>query len=95
MAPTQSQIGSWLAEIRELREMTQKQAGDFLQKDPQQVSKWERGEKKMSAESFLALVQLYKAQKELVTFLATSVERATRPSASESEREKEARRRAG
>lgn len=41
-------------------------------KDSGHISKWERGVARMSAESFLALVVLYGAQRELVTLLTHS-----------------------
>ena len=59
MGPTQSQIGKWLAAAREKAELSQSAAGRAIEKDGQQLSKWERGEREMSAVSFLALVQLY------------------------------------
>lgn len=69
MALTQSQIGVWLAAMRERKGLSQAEAGQRLRKDGQQISKWERGEKRMSAESFLTLVQLYDAQTDLLALL--------------------------
>lgn len=70
MAFTQSQIGAWLAAAREARGLTQNQAAVAVRKDPGLISKWERGDKRMSAESFLALVKLYDAFQPLRRLLA-------------------------
>lgn len=68
--PTQHEIGQWLAEVRERAGVTQAAAGRHLLKDGPQISKWERGEQRMVAESFLALVVFYKAEQALVNQLA-------------------------
>jgi transcriptional regulator with XRE-family HTH domain len=68
--PTQDQIGVWLTAARERAGLTQAAAGAVLHVDAAQISKWERAAQRMVAESFLALVIHYRAEKELVNQLA-------------------------
>jgi transcriptional regulator with XRE-family HTH domain len=69
MPLTQKQIGAWLAGRREAAGMTQMDAAAKLGKQSSLLSKWERGQLRMSAESFLELVQLYDVARDLVKWL--------------------------
>lgn len=69
MGPSQSQIGKWLAEAREDAGLSQRIAAEALNTDAGTISRWERGVMPMSAEKFLALVLLYKA--DILELLAT------------------------
>lgn len=66
---TQSQIGKWLADRRIAAGLTQMQAAAAVEKQVGLLSKWERGELRMAAESFLELVILYRAVDELTSLL--------------------------
>lgn len=70
MIPGLSQIGEWLREQRERLGLSQREAAHRLEKDAQQISKWERGAiREMSAVTFLALVTEYRAWDELAMWL--------------------------
>lgn len=79
---TQSQIGKWLADRRIAAGLTQMQAAAAVDKQVGLLSKWERGELRMSAESFLELVLLYRSVDEMSALLrpnAAPVRRVAEP----------------
>jgi transcriptional regulator with XRE-family HTH domain len=59
MAITPEQVGAWLAAARERAGLSQAAAGRAIEKDSQQISKWERAVSDMGASTFLQLVQVY------------------------------------
>lgn len=70
MTITPEQIGEWLAGVRDRKGLSQAAAGRAIEKDSQQISKWERAVSDMGASNFLALVALYEAEDELADWVA-------------------------
>lgn len=67
MAVSASQIARWLKRERERVGLSQTQAAQAAGLSPDAISKWERGEKGIMAENFVALALAYDADVRTVT----------------------------
>lgn len=59
LAPPQSQISEQLRAAREAAGLTQQEAAELLGVDSQSVSRWERGERRIRAETFQRALKVY------------------------------------
>lgn len=75
---SQREIGAWLLACRERAGLTQNAVAHAIGKNNQQISSWERGVKAMSAENFLALCFLYRADPTEIIGLAKKATGARR-----------------
>lgn len=79
MAVTASQIARWLRIQRENRGMSQGDAAKVSGLSADAISKWERGEKGIMAENFVALAIAYDADARSVSKLPEAVGRERAP----------------